>query len=56
MNEINTKIMQMQLQYLIYSLSQFKKEELVLQSLKTANDLLNANNIQACVQLLNVTH
>lgn len=54
MSEMNAKIMQMQLQYLIYSLSQYKKEDLISQNLKTAIDLLNANNISACVQILNV--
>ncbi len=54
MTEINAKIMQIQLHYLIYNLVQFKKDELVQQSLKVANDLLNVNNISACVQVLNV--
>lgn len=54
MNEINAKIMQIQLQYLIYNLAQYKKEDLVQQNLKVANDLLTVNNISACVQVLNV--
>ena len=54
MTEINAKIMQVQLQYLIYNLFQFKKDDLVQQNLKVANDLLNVNNISACVQVLNV--
>ena len=54
MNEINAKIMQMQLQYLIYNLMNYKKEEIVQQNLKVAADLLNVNNITSCVQVLNV--
>ena len=54
MNEINAKIMQLQLQYLIYNLMTYKKEEMVQQNLKIATDLLNVNNITSCVQVLNV--
>lgn len=54
MSEINAKIMQLQLQYLIFNLMQYKKEDVTQQNLKIANDLLNVNNITSCVQVLNV--
>lgn len=54
MSEINAKIMQLQLQYLIFNLMQYKKEDMIQQNLKIATDLLNVNNITSCVQVLNV--
>lgn len=55
MNELNYKIIYSQLGYIIQNLSEIKRDDKILMSkLKTAEELLTANNIEACAKFLSV--
>jgi len=55
-NNINNKIIHNQLKSIIINLIQLKKEDPEFQlKMKNASELLTANNLELCGQILNVT-
>lgn len=51
--ELNKKVVQMQLNYIISTFNQIKGNDMIKQKTKLATDLLSANNLNDCITILN---